>query len=485
MGPPEKSVAAGTGIPGGRTHETPPRQVAGPSRLSVGTSLPGTIVNVRAVDGCSVGGRPWSITASVATAHVCSDAAEDHEDHVSDAKRTELRKKGRERGRWELRARLRSVSQDRRTRTCGAICVREGGAAIEVKRTLKGAAARWQGIGRCGHVHTCPVCAAEIRAKRRDQVIRAVSAGMKHKPELSWVMVTFTIRHHYGADLEVLRRGLMTAFRKTRQRGTVQRMWKRMVAATIRAFEVTHGAHGWHPHVHVLVQTERWSDQERAELVRTWRQVVAKVLGEKHIPDEDIGIKWSRPIRSATGASYLTKLGLEMSWGEKRARGVRSRGPWSIARDAVDGDAQSVMLWRDYERATKGLRVLELDDRAARYAKEEPEFREDGDAPCAECGHPKRSHGQLGGGACLHHARCTCEKFVPEIIGKTETETIEVDSYAIFLLRMGEKRQPSIFWNVLRAVEDEPLRASEVIDEWIALCASWRTEERSRLYGPD
>ena len=398
---------------------------------------------------------PWSITGSVANTAEGGSAAERVDWEHEPPNPAKAKKIFRERVRWELRAKLRRISVNTRTRGCGCRCISEQGAAIEVRRLADGVKARWLRLLRCGHVWTCPCCASEIRAKRRDQVIRAVKAGT----ERPWRMITLTIRHHVGAPLKKLLDGLMKSWRKTRQIGTIQRLWKGHVKASIRAVEITHGANGWHPHLHVLIQSDGWDRDDRDALMAAWRRTVVSILGVEHIPDAEIGVKWSPAMRSAHDAGYLSKLGLEMSWGEKRARGKRSRGPWTIARDAAGGDAQSVMLWKEYEDATKGRRALELDDRAAALAKL---------------------------GALLEGAEALAKKKIdgvevvdglakagplPLIPPGMDLVVLDVESHAVWLLRQGERRLPGIMWHVLRAIEDRPEVAQQTLDHWVRWAA--------------
>lgn len=179
----------------------------------------------------------------------------------------------------------------------------------------------------------------------------------------------------------------MRAWRRMRQRGSVQRVWKKRVFASVRAVEVKHGAHGWHPHLHLLVLTTGWTDEEKQLLVDAWRDAVLDELGERAEPDEFVGLKWSKPRANSGGAAahYLAKLGLEMTHVRNKGRGFvgDSRTQWDIARDAaaemkiakqrdevIDITAMpNVRLWREYETAMKGVRCIEMDDRMAAMAK--------------------------------------------------------------------------------------------------------------------
>jgi len=190
-------------------------------------------------------------------------------------------------------------------------------------------------------------------------------------------MLTLTVRHRAGMQLADLLR-LRRAWRKTRQRGSVQRIWKARVAASVRAVEVTDGKHGWHPHLHIAILTTEWTDDEAIHVMRTWQEMVSRELGVECSPDDAHGMRISRDWKD----SYLTKLGLETTgvakengpWahasaaGERYAVARRMLAREERARIYEQGD-RSRARFREYESATKGCRAIELDDRATALAR--------------------------------------------------------------------------------------------------------------------
>lgn len=178
----------------------------------------------------------------------------------------------------------------------------------------------------------------------------------------------------------------MVAWRKVRQGGAIQRIWTARVSASVRAAEVTHGKNGWHPHLHVVLRTTEWTEDQRERLLIAWQLQVERALGAECVPDDEHAIDWADPVELCKGEDvadtqqrvfrYLFKLGLEVTGAGKRGR-RGSRSAWQIAEDATRGDAASVALWLEYCRATKGRRMIELDDRAQRYAKMPDPERDD------------------------------------------------------------------------------------------------------------
>jgi hypothetical protein len=159
----------------------------------------------------------------------------------------------------------------------------------------------------CGSVWDCPVCAARISEKRREEVLKAMrklKAGWKyfateaipifgpapelvgpampeavlkkriktklckdmpHRHNYSYIkveregsgdvlMLTLTFPHYNFNDIAEL----MPALRKAMTHFSGGRRYQAFtdnfgVIGTIRALEVTHGENGWHPHFHILI----------------------------------------------------------------------------------------------------------------------------------------------------------------------------------------------------------------------------------------
>lgn len=265
--------------------------------------------------------------------------------------------------RFRLRAGLRRVTSSERMRSCGVRCVQRDGECCALDVTMsKERTMRWRGVLLCGRIWCCPVCSEKLRAERATEVQDALEgAGGR------WQMVTFTVRHHQGQKLEHVLNVLRAAWRRCKQGGAIQRIMKGRVSASVRAVEVTYGENGWHPHVHVLWRTTQWSDDERDKLFERWMQCISR-LDESMLPDARHAVVWSAPIDASHSddrkrARYVAKLGLEIVGVAKWERSV-----WSLAARAVRGDAQSAALWREFEGATRGARMIECDERATIFA---------------------------------------------------------------------------------------------------------------------
>lgn len=263
-----------------------------------------------------------------------------------------------------------------------------------------GCRAYWSGIETCGSTWACPRCSMAIRAKRGQQVSAAVGKYGQARVRL----LTVTIRHHQGQALKPLADGLQKAY-SALQRGTPWKRWKAHVGLehTVRGWEVTYGANGWHPHIHSLFFFQlsgealdavlhsadlRWGvvrDVGRGEfewrkkpsqsawaklsqqgwsaatpwqwLVARWQSCVVQALGAEQRPDCLHGCD----LAAVHDAKYLTKLGLELAdVGGKKGRKPGSRTPMQIAEDVVAEPANSShrALWCEFAAAFEGRRQL-------------------------------------------------------------------------------------------------------------------------------
>lgn len=239
----------------------------------------------------------------------------------------------------------------RRVGTCG---LARAGEAVEVRRAGDGSHFV-SGVRTCGSAWECPYCARRIRAARAEQLLQACAKWRAGGGEV--YMVTLTLRHRRYDDLRALRAGLGEAWSRM-VRGAPWKRFKTRIGFKhyARGMETTHGANGWHPHLHVLVFARPLSDVEHARMrdfiAGRWEACVGRALGPAHTPSAARGVEVSRSWQ----ADYVSKLGLEVAGVAKDGRGA-SRSPWAILgsaeRNAADG-----RLWRDYCNGMRGARVL-------------------------------------------------------------------------------------------------------------------------------
>lgn len=126
------------------------------------------------------------------------------------------------------------------------------GTFVEVHRSAEHQKAFYGGLATCGSVWACPVCAAKIQERRREEIAQAIHHAYgegKYAP----AMVTFTFPHMHADVLRSLILKQREAFKYLREGNSFRLFCKRFgYKGLIRSLEVTHGQNGWHPHTHEL-----------------------------------------------------------------------------------------------------------------------------------------------------------------------------------------------------------------------------------------
>lgn len=258
---------------------------------------------------------------------------------------------------YVLRDELRPISPPR-TAKCGRVRLV---AAVTVACRTCGNTRRasFRGLLSCGSVWACPSCSRSIRVERSGEV-EAVN-GWHRENGGDALMLSLTVRHALGDDLKTIRGGVSKAWRQV-QSGAPWKRWAEKVGlvGSVRALEVTHGANGWHPHLHVLLLVKGGLSDEKIEELRgavaaRWCAAVARVIGESARPDAH-----GCDLRRAQSAKYLAKLGLELTApAGKEGRADGSRSPWTIAGDYVrDGSTRDAALWKEWCAGMRGARFL-------------------------------------------------------------------------------------------------------------------------------
>ncbi len=347
---------------------TPLRATTGSSQASAPEPAPRLVSLSQASElaalVCPQGCAPAQPAASPAGGPVAlseqADTAswKDHEFRNPSSRAISERKK-RRRLMYELRDGLRELG----TKRVGACGHRRIARDVEVvRRTATRESgetyqhAYYRGLLRCGSVWECPVCAMQIRAERADELKRAVHVWGPGNV----AMLSLTVRHGLGDDLRATRQGITAAF----QRFIRGRPWERFckkygIEYHVRALEVTHGLHGWHPHLHALLFLEiplstAELDAATTWLQERWRNCIRRALGSDFVPN-DHGVD----LRHSKRADYLAKFSLELvDPGTKRGRG-NNRTPLQIAVSAVTGRCpDDEALWVAYCAGMRGAKML-------------------------------------------------------------------------------------------------------------------------------
>ncbi|GHD37747.1 hypothetical protein GCM10007147_45950 [Nocardiopsis kunsanensis] len=240
--------------------------------------------------------------------------------------------------------------------------------------------AHYAGVGTCGSIWACPVCSAKIRNTRAEDVSTATANWDREGNTV--LMAAFTAPHDLGMALQPLMKAISSGFTYCLSGRPWMRLKERLgIVGQIRALEVTHGEHGWHPHLHVLIYIKGGIDaQGLAELTIHLRERWKTWITRKgYRPPHDLhGVDIQRCYSAEEAGAYIAKtqdgkgVGNEMTRGDLKQGRKGSRTPFEILDDfRWTGDARDLALWGEYERATHkkqaitwsgGLRKLLLPD---------------------------------------------------------------------------------------------------------------------------
>jgi hypothetical protein len=271
-----------------------------------------------------------------------------------------------------------------------------------VQVRVTGCTARFAGILRCGSVWCCPVCAQKIALQRGEELRAAME---KHLAAGGGALfITLTIRHAIYDGLKWLRSQILSggkkkeggsagALRRLRQDKKFRAYMEELGAiGDVRALEVTHGAHGWHPHVHLVVFTHKPAPAELEMYLRTvngsplrlfdrWAHCVEKAGLQRPLrysqKGEPVGVHMEL-VRSAKIGEYVAKFGIATELTSTLTKGAHdgNRTTWQILNDldaGVDVDRDG-RLWAEFSVGMKGARQLNWSPKLREYFGLGPEL---------------------------------------------------------------------------------------------------------------
>jgi hypothetical protein len=248
---------------------------------------------------------------------------------------------------------------------------------VEVWKSAKHGTAHYGNLLTCGYVWSCPICAPKIAARRAAEVEQAIT---RHQAAGGRVLfLTLTVPHHVKYQDKL--RNLLPSFTEALRSFWSRRAVKDALAdvgflGSIRALEVTHGGHGWHPHTHYLLFVDGAAEvlDVSGALYDQWERVVAQFLGRQ------INGHGFTLLRVGGGAQeggtdedaaqlsrYVVKSLEESLWGaaQEITRGHIKNGreggrtPFALLNDYATGtDKQAGALFVDFVQQFHGRRQL-------------------------------------------------------------------------------------------------------------------------------
>lgn len=221
---------------------------------------------------------------------------------------------------------------------------------VRVVKSIEFCTASFQGLQTCGSVWACPCCAAKISEQRTHEVGCAIEKHLANGGDVC--MVTYTFSHDKTDDLPEMLKNLSKAMAYMKGHRNFKDICKRINRiGSIRALEVTHGANGWHPHIHEIFFVRNYDkDILKREIFDVWHKAaIRNGLGE---PSFERGVK----VNDATyAAKYIAK---EMTKSHSKHGREGSRTPFDLLRLSAEGDYSAGQYFKEYAAAFKGKRQL-------------------------------------------------------------------------------------------------------------------------------
>ena len=241
---------------------------------------------------------------------------------------------------------------------------------VGVWRSQAHAGAFYSGLTTCGSAWTCPVCTVVVQERRREEISQAIDWA--YAQGLQPVMVTLTFPHRAWHRLQDLLTQQADALARLRKGAPWDRLKKRWgYRGLIRALELTHGEHGWHPHTHELWFVDKHTDTQQmfGEILVRWRSAcgraglleLADIAQVRAFDAHALDVKGN-----CSASDYLAKQDESRHWGADRelakastkAGRAKGRHPFAVLADAADGDLPAIGLWLDYAAAIHGKAQL-------------------------------------------------------------------------------------------------------------------------------
>lgn len=258
--------------------------------------------------------------------------------------------------RWALKA----VASELLTGTRVSKCHRIRAKAQDVRVMLDAnhGKAFFAGLQTCGSVWGCPLCAAKISERRRAELEQAIEQAKRLG--LKVMLLTLTVPHGLGDDLNTIVDGIIKAWDKTKSTRAGKALRDAIgLVGTVRAMEVTHGENGFHPHLHILLFLDKdmTTTGVQAGFSALWQDACVKVglprPSDRHGCRVDDGSK---------AAAYCSKWGLEseMTKGHTKTAGEgKGSTPFDFLRAFLhDDDKHAGKLFQVYYDCFKGRRQL-------------------------------------------------------------------------------------------------------------------------------
>src|SRR6266699_746932 len=116
--------------------------------------------------------------------------------------------------RWALQAEARAILPKERVAECLRV-INPMSIGVQVLHSPEHQIAHYKSLIICGSVWMCPLCAAKISERRRDELERAITHHIEHQGAV--FMATYTVSHTRQDTLSVLLQAFLRARKRLKQ----------------------------------------------------------------------------------------------------------------------------------------------------------------------------------------------------------------------------------------------------------------------------
>lgn len=308
--------------------------------------------------------------------------------------------------RFERRYGLRRITTREAVRYCGCKGIKQvdeesNSGNIELIKKDRNGRGFASGFQKCGAPLVCPVCFGKVRQKKAVEIQELVQA---HRERGGMIYEQVLTLPHWKfdklEDLFSIASACWDRVIKHRRFRKIKTGFKHYTSITtdlgkrkdvpvsgsfgvsqVRAIEVTYGDNGWHVHMHVLWFFEREPfaaelDKFNQHVIDKWCDVSVE-SGQGKINPRLFDL---RPIKDEQALSkYISKAVYDTTRTDNKHSNYTNgyqggRQPFEILDGAIAGNEDDLKLWREWEKATKGLKSLTISPSLRKaYKKDEPE----------------------------------------------------------------------------------------------------------------
>ena len=234
---------------------------------------------------------------------------------------------------------------------------------IEVYKAIKFNNAAYGNLQTCKSVWVCPICASKITERRRVELAEGVK---------NWqgriLLLTLTLQHRSNESLELIVTSLLNAYSNKVTRG---KFWDNLtrnfgIVGTIRTLEVTWGDNGFHPHLHILLFSERNQIDYEAlhkRLYEKWEHSLHSI--GRYTNQKAFNLQFS----NEAIANYVTKWGeidsnnnwdISHEMAKSPVKVARNGGytPFAMLEESMLGNEKFGLLFQEYAKYMKGKQQL-------------------------------------------------------------------------------------------------------------------------------